>query len=247
MTFHASRRVTACSRSAAVLIAICSGAVLATASGIPEARAIPASSAQSTVIAPASSDTEASVRYRAPLAGELNVLTSFQPPPRRYGPGHFGVDLAASPGQPVLAAATGTVRFAGQVASRGVVVLVHDDGLSTEYEPVTPTVAVGDRLPAGHPIATVSTEWHASCAPARCLHWGARNVTDYVDPMSLLRPLGIVRLMPLDGDNRAASIRDQPSRFPRSSAGMSLLKAAPQTIDRDMCVDLRSRQAGMAQ
>ncbi|MEO6502329.1 MAG: M23 family peptidase, partial [Jatrophihabitantaceae bacterium] len=37
---------------------------------------------------------------------------------------------------------------------------------------------------------------HRSCAPAPCLHWGARRGEAYLDPMSLLRPLGVVRLLP---------------------------------------------------
>lgn len=133
--------------------------------------------------------------YQAPLAGGLRVLTPFNPPAERYGRGHLGVDLAAPTGVAVLAVSAGTVRFAGPVAGRGVVVLVHPDGASTEYEPVTAVVTAGQRVRAGQRIG-VTRGAHRSCGPAPCLHWGARRGGAYLDPLSLIRPLGVVRLLP---------------------------------------------------
>jgi murein DD-endopeptidase MepM/ murein hydrolase activator NlpD len=133
--------------------------------------------------------------YSAPLAGQLVVLRGFQPPPTPYAAGHRGVDLATSPGAEVLAAGNGRVHFAGSVAGRGVVVVVHPDGISTEYEPVRPLVAPGAAVARGQPIGRVLGA-HGSCSPQRCLHWGARRAGAYFDPLSLLRPLGPVRLLP---------------------------------------------------
>ncbi|HEY0166924.1 MAG TPA: M23 family metallopeptidase [Jatrophihabitans sp.] len=133
--------------------------------------------------------------YRAPLAGGLRVRAPFAPPAERYGRGHLGVDLDTPAGIPVLAAGAGTVRFAGPVAGRGVVVLAHPDGVSTEYEPVTATVRAGQRVLAGQRIGLVRGV-HRGCAPEPCLHWGARRGGAYLDPMSLLGPLGVVRLLP---------------------------------------------------
>jgi murein DD-endopeptidase MepM/ murein hydrolase activator NlpD len=135
--------------------------------------------------------------YAAPLSGRLDVLTTFQPPPTPYAAGHRGVDFAAAQGTTVQAAADGLVRFSGQVAGRGVVVIAHSDGLSTEYEPITPTVHAGDTVSRGQPIGQL-VSGHASCAPHVCLHWGARRDEVYLDPLSLLRPLGVVRLVPWD-------------------------------------------------
>ena len=95
----------------------------------------------------------------------------------------------------ILAAGPGVVRFSASVAGRGVVVLLHRDGISTEYEPVSPLVTAGQAVSAGQPLGRLRGE-HAACAPASCLHWGARHATTYLDPMSLLRPLGVVRLLP---------------------------------------------------
>jgi murein DD-endopeptidase MepM/ murein hydrolase activator NlpD len=135
--------------------------------------------------------------YQAPVRGALRVLRGFTPPPEKYQAGHLGVDLADAGGSLVLAAGSGVVRFAGPVAGRGVVVLSHPDGISTEYEPVTATVTVGEQVQQGQPIGRLA-EGHRGCPAVGCLHWGARRGPDYLDPLSLLRPLGPVRLLPWD-------------------------------------------------
>jgi murein DD-endopeptidase MepM/ murein hydrolase activator NlpD len=137
-------------------------------------------------------------RYRPPVAGRLVVLHPFEPPPTPYAAGHRGVDLAVTSGQAVLAARGGRVFFAGTVAGRGVVVISHSDGISTEYEPVVPAVHVGDAVQTGQVIGRI-VGTHHDCHPGGCLHWGARRGGGYLDPMRLLSPLGPVRLLPWTG------------------------------------------------
>lgn len=146
---------------------------------------------------PAPAVARAGITYAAPLP-TLEVVRPFDPPATRYGAGHLGVDLGTHPGQPVRVAAPGRVTFAGPVAGRGLVVVLHADGVRTEYEPVRVLVARGATLPAGAVIGRVSGT-HGSCAPGRCLHWGARRGADYLDPLLLLRALGPVRLLPWTG------------------------------------------------
>ncbi|MET3805085.1 murein DD-endopeptidase MepM/ murein hydrolase activator NlpD [Nakamurella sp. UYEF19] len=137
-------------------------------------------------------------RFVLPVAGPAVVLTPFRPPATRYGPGHRGVDLAAPVGASVRTAGAGTVVFAGMVAGRGVVSIDHPIGLRTTYEPVTALVEAGQQVVAGTPIGTLEAG-HASCAPATCLHWGARLPDgSYLDPMGLLSGLR-VRLLPWAG------------------------------------------------
>jgi murein DD-endopeptidase MepM/ murein hydrolase activator NlpD len=143
-------------------------------------------------------DAHARGRYRLPVAGRGVVNHPFAPPSRPYGPGHLGVDLLTTPGAAVLAAGPGEVVFAGPVAGRGVVVVLHPDGLSTEYEPIVPVVRTGSGVVAGRLIGRVSGT-HRGCKPGSCLHWGARRGPDYLDPLSLLRGLGPVRLLPWAG------------------------------------------------
>ena len=137
-----------------------------------------------------------SALWTTPLGGELHVTRGFAPPASAYGAGHRGVDLAGTPGAPVLAAGAGTVLFAGMVAGRPVVSVLHANGLRTTYEPVDPSVAAGQAVARGSPIGTL-LPGHAGCPVAACLHWGALRGATYLDPLLLLRPPR-VRLLPLD-------------------------------------------------
>ena len=125
------------------------------------------------------------------------VVRRFDPPPLPWLPGHRGVDLAALPSATVRAAGAGTVVYAAVLAGRGVVSIAHPGGLRTSYEPVTPTVAVGDAVAAGGPVGTLEPG-HPGCPEAACLHWGLRRGDLYLDPLALLG-LGRVRLLPLSG------------------------------------------------
>lgn len=139
--------------------------------------------------------------YAWPLAPPHPVLRTFTAPTTPYGQGHRGVDLGGSAGEPVLAAGDGTVLFAGEVGGRPVVSVIHDDGLRTTYEPVTPTVRTGDRVGRGAPLGTLRAG-HEGCPPPACLHWGARRGLAYVNPIRLVAP-GRVRLLPATTPGRA--------------------------------------------
>ncbi len=93
--------------------------------------------------APASAD-----EWRWPLDGPPQVARPFAAPAHRYATGHRGADLPSAPGAAVRAAAGGVVSYAGLVAGRGVVVVVHGD-LRTTYEPVSALVDVGEPVGAG--------------------------------------------------------------------------------------------------
>src|SRR3954471_13705113 len=107
-----------------------------------------------------------------PLSGEPVVTRGFDPPPTPYAAGHRGVDLAATVGQPVLAAGAGTVSFSGVVAGRGVVTVRHTGGLRTTYEPVDDRAPVGTTVRRGDRVGALSSA-PGHCRPLSCLHWGA--------------------------------------------------------------------------
>lgn len=133
--------------------------------------------------------------FRWPVAGAA-VVRRFDPPPQPWLAGHRGVDLAAAPGVPVGASGAGTIVFAGTVAGRGVVSVAHPGGLRTTYEPVTAAdLHPGDAVAAGDALGTLEAA-HPGCPVAACLHWGLRQGTEYLDPLTLLG-LGRVRLRPL--------------------------------------------------
>ena len=125
--------------------------------------------------------------WMAPVEGPVRVLRPFAPPPRRWLPGHRGVDLAAGAGSPVLAAGAGTVLWAAPLAGRGVVVVGHADGRRTTYEPVDASVEEGDAVLAGDVLGVLGVgDVHCGGVPS-CLHWGLRRGRDYLDPLLLLR------------------------------------------------------------
>ncbi|WP_091449571.1 M23 family metallopeptidase [Actinokineospora iranica] len=135
-------------------------------------------------------------RFSWPLFPPRPVARPFRPPTTPYGPGHRGVDLPGTPGEPVHAAADGVIAFAGQVATRGVVSIEHAPGLRTTYEPLTPTVTQGTRVRRGDRIGLLAPG-HPGCpqTPA-CLHWGLRRGQEYLDPLMLLTTHHHVRLLP---------------------------------------------------
>lgn len=136
-----------------------------------------------------------------PLRPRPVVTRVFDAPSPNWNRGHRGVDLAGAPGQPVYAAAAGTVVFSGELAGRPLVSIAHPGGLRTSYEPVRPSVRVGQLVDAGAAVGDLMAG-HAGCATAACLHWGAMwgpaSRADYVDPLGLLASTPI-RLKPLHG------------------------------------------------
>ncbi|MEH3157373.1 MAG: peptidoglycan DD-metalloendopeptidase family protein [Gordonia paraffinivorans] len=134
--------------------------------------------------------------YGWPLLPRPVVSRGFDPPAQRWLTGHRGVDLVG--GGAVLAAGAGTVRFAGAVADKQVVSILHADGIVTTYEPVEPVVTVGAVVARGSPIGTL-LPGHPGCATP-CLHWGARRGTGrsatYLDPRALVGAVR-VRLLPV--------------------------------------------------
>ncbi|MBV9350383.1 MAG: M23 family metallopeptidase [Mycobacterium sp.] len=136
-----------------------------------------------------------------PLRPRPAVLRGFDAPSPNWNPGHRGVNLAGDPRQPVYAAGTATVVFAGQLAGRPVVSLAHPGGLHTSYEPVHPAVRAGQLVSSETVIGELAAG-HPGCPAAACLHWGAMwgpaARADYVDPLGLLKSTPI-RLKPLHG------------------------------------------------
>ena len=91
---------------------------------------------------------------------------------------------------------------------------------------MAPSGRAGDVVAAGQRIASVQGA-HGTCAVGGCLHWGARRGDVYFDPMQLLAPLGVVRLLPTNG----------------SGPGMGLGVGLAQALDRHMGVELGGGQA----
>ena len=152
-----------------------------------------------------------------PLADRPPLGRTFRPGVTRYAAGHRGVDLVGAPGAPVLAAGAGRVAYAGPLAGRGVVVVVHG-ALRTTYEPVRAGVRVGQRVARGQRLGLLEPG-HRDCPGEACLHWGLRRGRDHLDPLRLVGG-GRVRLLPVGPPVRR-------------SGGASAVPAAPAPLRPD--------------
>jgi len=100
---------------------------------------------------------------------------------------HRGLDIAASQGTPILAAAEGLVTLSGWDPNLGLVVVVdHQNGLSTLYGHCSQILAqVGDSVEQGQAIAHLGNTGRSS---APHLHFEVRESGVAVDPRVYLGP-----------------------------------------------------------
>jgi murein DD-endopeptidase MepM/ murein hydrolase activator NlpD len=143
--------------------------------------------------------TPATTAWHLPLVGE--DTQDFGPTPYYFEPAltyggvyyphfHTGTDIATLWGTPVLAAAPGTVVFAGTMGDGAeVVVIAHDSGLVSMYahldNRVFPVpVKAGDTVQAGDRIGNVGLTGITTGAH---LHWSVWRNGELVDPLSMIR------------------------------------------------------------
>jgi murein DD-endopeptidase MepM/ murein hydrolase activator NlpD len=103
----------------------------------------------------------------------------------RDGRRHDGIDIAAPEGTPVLAAAAGTVLYAGEQAGYGsIVILRHDGGLVTLYAHNSRIlVREGDRVKRGEAVARVGQSGKTT---GPHLHFEVREGTRPKNPLLFL-------------------------------------------------------------
>jgi murein DD-endopeptidase MepM/ murein hydrolase activator NlpD len=103
----------------------------------------------------------------------------------RWGRMHEGIDIAASSGTPIRAAASGTVIHAGWLGGYGnLVVIDHGNGLATAYAHASSIlVGVGQQVAQGETVSLVGSTGHAS---GPHLHFEVRINGVAVDPLLYL-------------------------------------------------------------
>jgi murein DD-endopeptidase MepM/ murein hydrolase activator NlpD len=113
------------------------------------------------------------------------VIRKFTVGPNPWSPGHRGVDLAARPGERVLAPTDGVLAYVGVLAGRPVLSIDHGNGLISSVEPVSSPLAQGTQVRQGQVIGLLEPG-AGHCSPLSCLHWGVRRAGRYLDPLTLL-------------------------------------------------------------
>ncbi|MDD7541132.1 MAG: M23 family metallopeptidase [Mobiluncus porci] len=128
-----------------------------------------------------------------PTGRPVAVPRRFDPPAQKWLPGHRGIDIRVTPGETVYAATDATVLFAGELAGRPLVSLQDSSGRRYTYEPVEPSVKVGDEVFRADAIGTALGGHFAGDDR---LHFGVKDGPEgYVDPLKLLG--GRIRLWPI--------------------------------------------------
>jgi murein DD-endopeptidase MepM/ murein hydrolase activator NlpD len=104
---------------------------------------------------------------------------------REFGPGHYGIDIAAPQFSPVIAAASGLVNDAGWDSLYGnYVVIEHNKNYSTFYGHLnTIDVLDGSRVSGGQVIGTVGSTGKSTSSH---LHYEVRFRNEPVDPVGYL-------------------------------------------------------------
>lgn len=121
-----------------------------------------------------------------PVDATPAVVRDFDAPASEWGPGHRGLDLAATPGTTVRAPVSGSVSFSGRVVDRVVITITTAEGHKVTVEPVELDQNPPRRVRAGERIGRVAP---GHCA-RECLHIGLRVEDQYRSPA---RELGIER------------------------------------------------------
>jgi murein DD-endopeptidase MepM/ murein hydrolase activator NlpD len=144
-----------------------------------------ANEAENTQSATTQSATTQSAAWTLPTQGV--VTSEFGP---RWGTQHQGIDIAASTGTAVKAAADGVVRKASWNGGYGNAVVVdHGNGVSTLYAHNSElTVKPGDRVQAGQVVAKVGSTGD-STGPH--LHFEVKVNDKRVDPRPWLKERGV--------------------------------------------------------
>lgn len=137
-------------------------------------------------------------------------------PIRQIAAIHYGIDIPGPLGTPVLAAAPGTVRFAGSAGSYGEMIeIAHDGALGTRYAHLSRVlVRPGVHVERGQPIALMGSTGRST---GNHLHFEVRIGGVPVDPLPYLQAGDETALA---SRPRAGIASDQPhiSAFARARA-----------------------------
>ena len=115
------------------------------------------------------------VFYSAPM--HTAVIDPFRPPAHIGASGNRGLEYGNSDNQVVAAAAPGYVFFAGAVAGRNAITILHDDGVRTTYTGLLEIWVVDGMMVNQHSAIAMASSG---------FHFGARINDHYLDPQILL-------------------------------------------------------------
>jgi secretion/DNA translocation related TadE-like protein len=130
-------------------------------------------------------DSAEAARLALPIGGAYRITARFADTGPQWTSGqHSGLDFAAEPGVPVLAAAGGRVTAAGPAGRYGNLVVIDHGGVVTYYAHLSAvTVVAGDIVEAGSHVGAVGSTGNATGAH---LHFEVRVGGVARDPAAFL-------------------------------------------------------------
>ena len=132
----------------------------------------------------------------SPLTQPSFVQRTFRAPLTAYGPGHRGIDLLATDGEPLVSPIAGNISFNGLVALKPEVTVASPDGLHFTLEPACGELPAGSHVSQGSPVGVVCASGYQShCSPEVCLLFSARNQIGYLSPLWLMGQQSISHLV----------------------------------------------------
>lgn len=148
---------------------------------------------------------------------------------------HTGVDFAASTGTPVLAAASGTVRFIGFKQGYGnIVVLSHPRGYTTHYAHLSSfarTLRVGTPVTEGQALGAVGS---TGTATGPHLHFEVRERDQPLDPLTLTSRTAASSLTTsqrIAFDSTTGALREKLAALPVETPTVRMASNAESTPD----------------
>jgi murein DD-endopeptidase MepM/ murein hydrolase activator NlpD len=126
-----------------------------------------------------------------------HITKPFEKPPQNWLPGHRGVDLAASEEQDILAPQDGVVKLVQKIANTPIVVIDHQNGLRSTFQPASSDLKVGDPVKKGDVVGKVDAKddfAQTHCTLEHCIHWGVKKGDDYINPAALVNCCPVVLL-----------------------------------------------------
>jgi murein DD-endopeptidase MepM/ murein hydrolase activator NlpD len=127
--------------------------------------------------------TPSSGTFMHPLNGKGRVSSQYG---RRWGTFHYGIDLAASAGTPIYAAAAGKVIYSGYNSGGygNLIIIEHSNGFQTYYAHCQKLYAqVGQNVVKGQNIATVGSTGNST---GNHLHFEIRSGGSPINPYSYI-------------------------------------------------------------
>ncbi|ADG18741.1 Peptidase M23 [Paraburkholderia atlantica] len=146
---------------------------------------------------------------------------------------HTGVDFAAPKGTPVVAAASGTVRFIGFKPGYGkIVVLRHPRGFTTHYAHLSAfarDLRIGKPVTEGQPLGAVGS---TGTATGHHLHFEVREYDQPIDPLTLTRRTDTAQLTTsqrIAFDSMTGALREQLAALPLDTPANRMASNAEST------------------